>query len=302
MLTRLSGGTAMVMVLSCAAVAVAAQPAWADYVYCPPAGQCIVVVETPGQPGGGSGGNGGGAGTSQVCEDEPFPGCRKPGLGYYNPEDQCFYQLADPQPPKSDPAWQGHTDGAVYVAACGWPGATGFASRWRATPPPGFGGLPDPAVLAARAINQLGIRGPAIGIAPDPGGAGLVGLPVWMWTAVTPQTWGPVEATAAVPGLAVTARAKASRIVWRMGDGRQVSCASPGAPYQARYGNRESPTCGYRYRQASRTAAHGRYTITAVTTWDIRWWVVGGGATGELTATRQSVTSVRIDELQVVTR
>lgn len=300
--TRTLGGLVVAVTLSTVGVTITCPPAYADYVYCPDVGPCIVIVENEGEPGNGGGGASGGSGNSRTCENEPYLGCFKPGLGYYNPEDQCFYQLADPQPPKSDPVWLGHTDGAIYVAACGWPGVTGVVTRWRATPPPGFGGGPSPAELAARAIDELGIRGPDIGIAPDPDGAGLVGLPVWMWTAVTPQTWGPVEATASVPGLAVTARAKASQIVWRMGDGRRVTCTKPGTPYKARYGNRMSPTCGHRYTQSSRTAARGRYTITATTTWHVNWWVVGGGATGELTVTRQSSTSVQIDELQVVTR
>jgi hypothetical protein len=283
-------------------------PAYADYVYCPPdGGDCYVVVETPGGPGSpGDPGGGSGGGSPEICEGGGFPGCYKPGLGWFNPEDECFWELADPQPPAGDPIWQGHApgDGRVYVAACGWPGLTGFTQFWRATPPPGFGGLPTPAELAAQAVNQLPIRGPNIGIAPDdsPGRAGLVGLPVWMWTPVTPATWGPASATASVPGLSVTATARAEKITWNMGDGNSVTCHNPGTPYKASFGRAESPTCGYDqgYRLPSSTRPEGRYTVAGTTTWQVTW--VGGGQTGELTVTRSSSTTIAIEELQVVTR
>lgn len=284
-------------------------PAYADYVYCPPdGGDCYVVVENPGEPGspGDPGGGNGGGGSSTVCEGVPWPGCYKPGLGWYNPEDECFWELADPQPPTGDPIWQGNApgDGSVYVAACGWPGLTGFTQFWRATPPPGFGGLPTPAELAVQAVNQLPIRGPNIGIAPDdsPGSAGLVGLPVWLWTPVTAATWGPASATASVPGLSVTATATAEKITWNMGDGNSVTCHNPGTEYKASFGRATSPTCGYDqgYQVSSSTRPGGRYTVTGVTTWQVTW--VGGGQSGDLTVTRTSSTTIAIEELQVVTR
>jgi hypothetical protein len=182
------------------------------------------------------------------------------------------------------------------VAACGWPGLTGFTQFWRATPPPGFGGGPSPAELAARAINQLPIRGPRIGSAPATGGSGLVGLPVWLWTPATEATWGPASATASVPGLSVTATARAEKIVWSMGDGNSVTCTSPGTPYKASFGRKQSPDCGYKgYQKPS----SGRYTVTGVTTWQVHW--VGGGQTGDVTVTRSSSTTIDIDELQVIT-
>jgi hypothetical protein len=155
--------------------------------------------------------------------------------------------------------------------------------------------------IALRAIELLPLRGPVIGIAPRPGGSGLVGLPVWMWTSVTPSTWGPVEATASVPGVAVTARAQASRITWSMGDGAAVVCAGPGTPYERRYGTRSSPTCGHLYVRASRDRPRGIYPVAATTTWIVSWSIVGGDLGGTVVTTRRSTTAVRINELQVVT-
>lgn len=309
MLTLRAFGAAAATTLVAGFALLVQAPALADHeVVCPPAGgDCTVVAHTPGAPGDpGTGGvPGGGSGGVTYCGEGGVslsPGCFKEGLGWYNPEDECFYQLADPQPPAGDPVWAGRApgDGKIYTAACGWPGLVGFIDRWRAAPPPGFGGLPSPAQLAAQAVNQLPIRGPEIGIAPAPDGAGLVGLPIWMWTQVSTQTWGPASATASVPGLSVTATARAQKIVWSMGDGVSVTCTSPGTPYKPSYGNRTSPDCGYRgYARPSSTIAGGRYTITGVTTWDVTW--SGGGQTGQLTVTRTSTTAIQIDELQVVT-
>ena len=154
--------------------------------------------------------------------------------------------------------------------------------------------------MAAQAINQLPIQGPQIETAPNSAGSGLVGLPVWLWTAVSGATWGPTSATASVPGLSVTATARATKIEWDMGDGHSVTCANPGTPYAASFGGQPSPTCGYVYTASSHGTSGGRFTITGVTTWQVDW--AGGGESGVITVTRQSTSSVRIDELQVVTR
>ena len=92
---------------------------------------------------------------------------------------------------------------------------------------------------------QLGhSRGAHIQTAVCVGHRDVVGVPLWLWTDVTPQTWGPNSATASVPGLAVTATAEATRIVWDMGDGNQVTCGNPGTAYY-RGAPVDSPTCEY---------------------------------------------------------
>jgi hypothetical protein len=275
-----------------------------DGVVClPGGGSCLVVAEKAGQ-------------AETVSEDLPSSrpdsspevcrapvtgevvACRDDAYGRWNPTNGCYYRLVDPQPPPSAAVWQGNTDGAIYQMTCvGQPG-TGGGWVWLSNPPPGFGGGVTAAQLAARAVEQLPIRGPEIGMAPAPGTTGLVGLPVWIWTAVTPQTWGPVSATASVPGLSVTAVARAAGVVWDMGDGIRVTCTGPGTPYTRAVGESESPTCGYRYSRPSSAQPDAAYTVTATTTWEIRW--SGGGQSGQLTQTRSSTTRARIGELQVL--
>src|SRR5690606_19755974 len=63
------------------------------------------------------------------------------------------------------------------------------------------------------------------------------------------------------------------------------------------------PPCGHTYTAASRHLPDGRYEITGITTWDVSWTVTGGpqsGASGTITLTPQSQTTLRINELQVL--
>jgi len=237
----------------------------------------------------------------RIPEPRPDAGaavpCNVPGVGWWNNADGCRYLLLDPQPPLSDPIWQGHTGGAVYDMTCtGVPGPW-TTSAWRAGTP--AGGAVDPAVAAQVAVRALALQGPAIRTAPPAGAIGLVHVPVWLWTEVTPTTWGPASATAAVPGVTVTAVARAVAIRWDVGDGHVVTCHGPGTPYRPDLGTTVSPTCGHMYDRASTGRPGDAYPVTAETTWQVTW--TGGGQSGALTVTRTSRTSVRIGEMQALT-
>lgn len=250
----------------------------------------------PGSEGRGSSGGGGESGCTWDAQTLP---CHDPDFGYYL-GNGCYWRMMSPPPDYPPPS--GHDPnktGAWGVQSCYIGSGSGFATqvyRWLDDPPAG----PNPQQLAAEAFAKIHLLGAQIGIAPKPAGRGAVGLPVWLWTAVTPNTWGPISASASDGGITVTVTAKAQRIVWTMGDGHSVTCANPGTPYSASYGNAQSPTCGYVFAQSSRDRADGRYPITAVTSWRVEW--AGGGQNGMLTATSQSQTSVQIDEIQVVNR
>jgi hypothetical protein len=261
-------------------------------------GICLLVVVNDGTSGPGGADEGKKAATCHgptgevPCYDEEY--------GWFNQADGCYYRGADPQPARSNPVWQGHyPDGSVYLATClGTPG-TGGGLVWLQDPPPGFGGTAITAAeLASQAVRRMQLLGPDIGIVPEPGKVGLVGLPVWIWTQVSPRTWGPISITASVPGLSVTATANAEQISWRMGDGHAVVCRGPGTPYQDRFGGRSSPDCGHTYTRTSARIPGGAYSVTATTTWRVVW--VGGGQRGELTLDRSTTTQVRIGELQVL--
>ncbi|MCX0244603.1 MULTISPECIES: hypothetical protein [Streptomyces] len=280
-------------------------------VKCPPgAAKCDITAEDPGDPGdggGSGGGTGGGSGGGSGCHREngqEIP-CYVPSLGYWNTS--CYWKILDPQPPADDyMMWGNHKpdEGDIYhPTSCPdfpYKGAGTFVPRDTFFPNGTIGkdAGPTPAELAERAVAQMTLKGADIGIAPEPGRTGLVGLPVWMWNKQHPNTTGPQVKSVTAGAVTVTATAKVSKVVWNMGDGSSVTCTEPGEPYQASYGKRESPDCGHVYRHTSRGEAGNKFKVTATSTWTIHW--EGGGESGDLTETRESATTVAIGELQVV--
>ena len=300
MLTRVTVVVGLALLLASAAPA---QPAGAaGGVTCPPPLIiCEVEVEDPGDP-------------AQPPADPPvvdvgsgqcvtFRGnvvpCWDDLWGWFNASDSCYYRLTEPPPPGSDAVWEGHyPDGAIYDVTCAEPlraPGTNGGWTWLPSPPPGYGG--DPAQLARRAVDQMALEGPAIRTPLAEGEFGTVGIPLWLWTDQTATTWGPNTATASVPGLAVTATARARWIDWDLGDGTRMRCEGPGTPYIP--GRVESPTCDHVYAASSAGRPDDAYTVTGTTTWDVTW--SGGGTSGSLQVTRTSTASVRIGELQVLT-
>ncbi|MGO4459964.1 ATP/GTP-binding protein [Streptomyces sp. M-16] len=166
--------------------------------------------------------------------------------------------------------------------------------------PGGGGPVIDPAVVARQAVSKMRLRAPAIGITPKPGGKGVVGMPVYMWTETGPETYGPNVASASVGPVSVTATAKVSKIVWNMGDGHTVTCTSAGTPYKPEYGKQPSPDCGHRYDKPSSTTSSGTYHVTATSTWSIDWQVTGGAQGGQLTEIRTSAVDINVAEVQVL--
>ncbi|MFF2305980.1 ATP/GTP-binding protein [Streptomyces sp. NPDC058128] len=220
-----------------------------------------------------------------------------------NPADQpsCSYKKLDPQPDAKSLLWEGHDPadgGAVYERICiGGPGGMTIGAVW-APGPPGPAAI-DPAVLAQQALDKMLLRPPAIGITPKPGGRGVVGMPVYLWTQQGPETYGPNTASASAGGVTVTATARVSRIVWNMGDGKSVTCTTPGTPYKAEYGKQASPDCGHRYTAPSSSTGTGKYHVSATSTWTIGWQATTG-LSGQLTEIRQSAVDVNVVEVQVL--
>ncbi|WP_378101754.1 hypothetical protein [Cellulomonas sp. T2.31MG-18] len=219
--------------------------------------------------------------------------------GWWNDQDSCYWKLLDPQPADSV-TWEGHyPNGAIWDVLCLpiVPGSSAGGWAWRASPPPGYGGTSvTPAQLAQQAISQMVLTGPQIRLSIPADKFATVGVPVWLWTDVTPTTWGPNTATASVPGLSVTATAQARQIVWDTGDGQSETCRNPGTAYYA--GGVTSPTCQHVYQRSSADQPGLAYPIRATTTWDVTW--TGGGTSGSLTLTRVSTGQIRVGEVQVL--
>lgn len=323
MLTRLFTRIAVAVTVVLASMMATSSPAVAQEVACGDDGYggqicfLVVVVET------------GGGWTVEVEHQsggEASPWCIRPSTGNYvacqmmygwfHAPSECYINRTDEEPHPSTPGYEEHgDDGVVYSAVCFLESSILTDEEVNGVPveilgpqtgeflvlapgnPEGYGGTPSPLPgLIEEAINSLQLDGADIQMAPNPDGAGLVGLPVWMATPATEQTWGPQERTAGpVAGLSVTAEAQAQDIVWDMGNGDEVPCDNPGTVYEPSYGVTESPTCGYPgYLQ------RGQYPVTATTNWVITW-AATNGANGELEVTTGSTTAVTINELQVLT-
>jgi hypothetical protein len=301
------GAWALASPLAIAAPPVACPPGQEPH---PKTGGCVIVVipppdtGSPGNPGSTSGpGVGGSAPAAKpVCRYTlGSPAKEVPcssEQGWWVQSRQCYAKAVSPQPPKSDPAWEGRTEGAIYVCSRPILGPGGSISVWFwSASPPGVGAPPDPRMLAQQAVAVMNLRAVRIGMVPEPrpGRVGLVGLPVWMW-AQDPdsRTWGPVTRTASAAGFTVTATAKATKVVWAMGDGETVVCRTPGTPYEDRFGMKSSPDCGHTY------VRQGKHQVRATSYWQVDW--SGMGQSGSIPLSFSDTALVTIGEAQVLTQ
>jgi hypothetical protein len=242
-------------------------------------------------------------GTSQgITDPPPGPVPCSSDAGYWSNPYNCYIKLLEPQPPATDPSWQGHdpAEGAVYQ--CYQPQTGVLVWVWYANPPPNSGVGPTPGEVAQLAIDQMRLRAPQIGIVPEPGPdrVGLVGMPVWLWVADPgPETIGPKTATASAGGITVTATAELFEITWDLGDGTTITCDGPGTPYKPSYGDEDSPDCGHRYERTSADEPDQKYTVTATSDWVVTWTGAGQSGTIRLDGLTQS-TQITVGELQVL--
>ncbi|NIK60925.1 hypothetical protein [Kribbella shirazensis] len=223
-------------------------------------------------------------GAARSCTSDP---------GNWSNSHQCYLQRLSPQPPKSDPSWQGHTDGAIW--SCVREQGIRFVTRWIWLPGRPDTVVIDPVTLAYQAIGEMQLAPPLVKTAPAPDQIGLVNMPVWLWVTKTDNTWGPIVRSASVPGLTVTVTARAKAINWSMGDGKTVRCEGPGTPYDASMGVKSSPTCGHRYVKTSHKLPNCKYPVTAVAQWEINWQSTLGDS-GQISLTQQAATQLRIGE------
>lgn len=249
---------------------------------------------------GGSGSGSGGTWGNVNCAQHPYPGCQLStgtsrttgvssgtganrdggsGSARFSCLDLVPYRPASGllPPPKGQPA----RSGGWYVSVCsgfrsGIPGGgmsyppiwvTGRSNR----PAP-----PSPEEMARRAENQLALPVPKIMLSPA--GQQLVNLPTWL--AIDRSSYTARSATAAVPGVSVTATARPMSVVWSTGDGAAVSCRGPGSAFRAGDDPASaSPTCGHTYRVSSASQPGAVFTVRATVHWSVSWSGAGQGGT-----------------------
>jgi hypothetical protein len=188
--------------------------------------------------------------------------------------------------------------GAWYVYKCTGPGLRDGVYRPPVWMPHGQpGASPSPAELAQQARSQL--RLPAPKIKANPAGDQLVGLPTWLW--LDRGSWGPVSATAAVPGVSVTAVATPTSVTWSMGDGGSVTCTGPGTPFPSGGDPKSaSPVCGYTYHTSSAGRPGDAFPVTATVDWTVRWSGAGQGGTFPNITTSETL-PFRVAESEAIT-
>ena len=295
MLKRLVAGVLLVTILN----ARGAELAPAADVECPGgtilvAGVCVIQVAVPADSEGGAGDGDGRMGGERRCYSGPVEVSCVSTWGYWDASRGCYVEPASPQPPFSDAAWEGHTDGLIYN--CTSPGGSRnwVIPFWSPAVPVTI----DPAVLAAQLRASMTFNPVAIGIVPEPGPdrMGLVGLPTWLWVQNPgPTTLGPQTRSLGAGGVTVTLTAKVTSTRREMGNGAVVDCATAGTPYEDRFGVSESPTCGYRYTK------QGAYTVRALTNWTATWRA-NTGEQGVFTWQVGSATTINMGEAQVINR
>lgn len=190
-------------------------------------------------------------------------------------------------------------EGAWYVWRCSGRGFTDALYRapvWIADGDvPGAEAGPSPAELAQQARDRLRLPSPSVSTSPV--GDQLVNVPTWLWLS---GGFEPVSATAAVPGVSVTAVAAPTAVVWGMGDGATVTCRGPGTPFVAGGDpSAASPDCGHTYRSSSAGQPGAAFPVTVTVRWTVTWSGAGDGGTfPDLDST--ITTTFRVAEVQVL--
>jgi hypothetical protein len=220
--------------------------------------------------------------------------------GSWSNELSCYLSPMANQPPAGDPAWEGRdpADGGTIYECRSDVVPPFFRTVWLADPPE----APTiaPGEVARMAVEQMDLQAIRIGIAPAPGTVGIVGLPTWLWVdGADATTFGPIARTASAGGVTVTATARVRQIDWNLGDGTTLTCATPGTPYQPRFGTDPSPDCGHTYTQDSGNQPGGVFTVSATSTWVVEWEGAGQQGTITLDGLTSEVT-VTIGEAQVL--
>lgn len=225
--------------------------------------------------------------------------------GAWSQSRQCWVRQLSPQPSFGLAIWEGRTEGAIH--RCSPPAAPAPRMAVRSATPYLFWApdgdavdLVDPVVLAERAVEQMRLTAPRIGLTPlEPEAPLLVGVDMWLWIENADERgFGPITRTATAGPSSVTARARVTKVVWDMGDGNAVTCMGAGTPWTPSKGTGPSPTCGYRYASPSHGEPGRAFEVRATAHWLVDW--SGAGQSGTIRFTLRGSRDVPVTELQVL--
>lgn len=235
---------------------------------------CVVVSDpgtpdnpgTPGDPGGGGQSPAGcfkNDGTEVPCATD---------LGGWWPGHQCYAERSDA--PSGSPAWQGHSDGSVWVCtACPDVGNVSTCHVQIVWIAPGQSpGPPDPGQLATVAVGIMPLATAEVHTAPQAPDHTYIGIENWLW--VPQSQWTTLAKTVTAGGTSVTVRATPRQVVWNMGTAT-TTCYSAGVVWQSGMTDAAETSCGYTYESSSESMPDGVFAITATIQYDVAWTCTG---------------------------
>ncbi|WCO68299.1 hypothetical protein PO878_06105 [Iamia majanohamensis] len=160
--------------------------------------------------------------------------------------------------------------------------------------PPAGGGaapLPDPAVLAEAARQEVPIRVPRPHTSPD-GVPQVTGLKTWYW--MDEAEWTPATARAELPGIWAEVTATPTKAVWTPGDGAAaVSCRGPSRPHPGISG--ATTDCGHTYTDV------GSPTVRVAVTYEVTWRSSTGRSGVQAPIVLTTSLPLTVEQRQVVT-
>ncbi|MGI8938039.1 MAG: hypothetical protein ACR2JF_07485 [Iamia sp.] len=157
--------------------------------------------------------------------------------------------------------------------------------------PPAPVALPDPAVLAQAARQEIPIRIPRPHTSPD-GVPQVTGLKTWYWMNRT--QWTPATARAELPGIWAEVTATPTKAVWTPGDGSSpITCRGPSRPHPGTSG--ATTDCGHTYTDI------GSYTIRVAVTYDVTWRSSTGASGTQAPIVLTTNLPITVEQRQVVT-
>lgn len=235
-----------------------------------------------------------GAAERRCAQDGVEVPCSSPD-GVWAERYGCYLKPAPEQvaPPPGKKAGDGQWYLCTFLPTEG--GAVVNIRFWIDGPPPTV----DPGQVARDILARIQLQRVVIGVTPEPGKTGVLGLPTYLWVDNPgPRTLGPIGDSETVAGVTVTLTAHVSKVVWSLGDGATVTCVGAGTPYRDQFGAKPSPTCGHTYRRPSTGLPGGAYKVSATAVWDVAW--SGAGQSGTIPFEVTSGTSIRIGEVQAL--
>ncbi len=151
--------------------------------------------------------------------------------------------------------------------------------------------LPNPAIVAEAARQEVPIRIPRPHTSPD-GVPQVTGLKTWYW--MDPAQWAPATARAELPGLWAEVTATPTRTVWTPDDGgATVTCAGPGRRHPGT--SRATTDCGHVYSDK------GAYTVRVAVTYEVTWRSSTGESGTQDPIILTTNLPITVEERQVVT-